>query len=70
MFFQEAFEWKIAVYLFLAGTGAGAIVSGAVSDIHEREKYISYIKAASLIGMPLVAFGTLFLLIDLGQGLW
>jgi len=70
MFFQEAFGWKIAVYLFLAGIGAGATISGAVSDIYKREKYISYIKAASLIGMPLVAFGTLFLLSDLGQGLW
>jgi len=70
MVFQEAFEWKIAIYLFLAGTGAGAIISGALSDIYKREKYISYIKAASLIGMPLVAFGTLFLLFDLGQGLW
>ena len=70
MIFQEAFEWHIAVYLFLAGVGAGAIVTASLADLYNREKYIAYIKAASIIGMPLVAIGTFFLVIDLGQGLY
>jgi formate-dependent nitrite reductase membrane component NrfD len=69
MVFQEAFEWYIAIYLFLGGVGAGAILSASFADLYNREKYIYYIKSASLIGMPAVAFGTLFLLLDLGQGL-
>ncbi|XOB64872.1 NrfD/PsrC family molybdoenzyme membrane anchor subunit [Deferribacteres bacterium DY0037] len=70
MVFQEAFEWYIAVYLFLAGVGAGAIVAAVMADMYDRKKYISFIKAASVIGMPLVSIGIFFLYIDLGQGLW
>jgi formate-dependent nitrite reductase membrane component NrfD len=70
MVFQEAFEWYIAVYLFLAGVGAGSIVVAALADMYDREKYLSFIKAASVIGMPLVTIGIFFLYIDLGQGMW
>lgn len=70
MIHQEAFEWYIAVYLFLAGVGAGSVVVAALADMYNREKYISYIKAASIIGMPLVSLGIFFLYIDLGQGMW
>lgn len=69
MVLQEAFEWQIALYLFLGGLGAGAILSAVLADLYNREKYINYIKAASLIGMPAVSIGCFFLLIDLGQGL-
>lgn len=70
MVFQNAFEWQIALYLFLAGMGAGSILSAVILDIYDKEKYLSYIKVSSLLGMPLVSIGCLFLLIDLGQGLW
>lgn len=70
MVFQEAFEWYVAVYLFLAGVGAGAIVAASLADMYDRQKYLSFIKAASIIGMPLVSIGILFLYLDLGQGLW
>lgn len=63
MIHQEAFEWYIAVYLFLAGVGAGSVVVAALADMYNREKYISYIKAASIIGMPLVSLGIFFLYI-------
>lgn len=69
MEFQKSFEWYIAIYLFLGGVGAGSILSAAFADLYNREKYINYIKSASLIGMPAVAIGCLFLLLDLGQGL-
>ncbi|BAI80152.1 molybdopterin oxidoreductase membrane subunit [Deferribacter desulfuricans SSM1] len=69
MVLQEAFEWQIALYLFLGGVGAGAILSAVIVDFYDREKYLAYIKGASLVGMPAVSIGCLFLLIDLGQGL-
>ncbi|GAB1536768.1 polysulfide reductase NrfD [Geovibrio sp. ADMFC3] len=70
MEFQTGFHWYIAVYLFLAGVGAGSIVVASLADIYDRQKYISFIKAASVIGMPLVTIGILFLYIDLGQGMY
>lgn len=70
MVFQNAFEWQIAVYLFLAGMGAGSILSAVILDFYDREKYKNYAKIASLLGAPLVGIGCFFLVIDLGQGLW
>jgi formate-dependent nitrite reductase membrane component NrfD len=70
MEFQTGFHWYIAVYLFLAGVGAGSIVVASLADMYDRQKYISFIKAASVIGMPLVSIGIFFLYIDLGQGMY
>jgi formate-dependent nitrite reductase membrane component NrfD len=70
MVHQEAFEWYIAVYLFLAGVGAGSIVVASLADLYDRKTYLPFIKAASIIGMPLVSIGIFFLYIDLGQGMW
>jgi len=70
MTFQNAFEWQIALYLFLAGMGAGAILSSVILEFYNPTLYKSYIKSAGIVGMPLVSIGCLFLLIDLGQGLW
>lgn len=69
MVFQEAFELMIALYLFLAGMGGGAVVVAALLDMYDRERFLPFIKAASLIGMPLVVLGTVLLVLDLGQGL-
>lgn len=70
MVFQNAFEWQIAVYLFLAGVGSGSILSAVILDFYNKEKYKNYAKVASLLGAPLVSIGCFFLVIDLGQGLW
>jgi formate-dependent nitrite reductase membrane component NrfD len=61
---QAVWRWKIAAYLFLAGTGAGAVIVGAVGD------FLGYTIAAKIaisFGVPAVALSTLFLISDLGR---
>lgn len=55
----------IAWYLFLAGTGAGAYLVGAVAGFL-GERYRPLVKPGVLLGAPLVAIGCLLLLFDLG----
>lgn len=62
---QVVWSWKIAAYLFLAGTGSGAYATSAVAG---------YLGLATLeaptigvvLGAPLVFSGMLFLIADLG----
>jgi polysulfide reductase chain C len=61
---QAVWRWKIAAYLFLAGTGAGAVIVGVVGD------FLGYAQAAKIaicFGVPAVALSTLFLIMDLGR---
>lgn len=55
----------VALYLFLAGTGAGAYLVGAASGFL-GERFKCLIKPGVLLGTPLVAIGCVLLLIDLG----
>jgi polysulfide reductase chain C len=61
---QSVWRWKIAAYLFLAGTGAGAMIVGIVGDFMG---YVVSAKIAVALGVPLVALSTLFLIADLGH---
>jgi len=61
---QSVWRWKIAAYLFLAGTGAGAVIVGAVGDFMG---YVLAAKIAIAFGVPAVALSTLFLIMDLGR---
>lgn len=61
---QSVWRWKIAAYLFLAGTGAGAMIVGIIGDF---TGYVVSMKIAVAFGVPLVAFSTLFLIADLGH---
>lgn len=61
---QSVWRWKIAAYLFLAGTGAGAIIVGIIGDFNG---YVVSAKIAIGLGVPLVALATLFLILDLGH---
>jgi formate-dependent nitrite reductase membrane component NrfD len=61
---QSLWRWKIAAYLFLAGTGAGAMIVGIVGDFLG---YVVSAKIALAFGVPLVALSTLFLIMDLGH---
>lgn len=63
---QAIWGWKIAAYLFLAGVGAGAYATGIAIDIFKTE-WVHASKVGVLLGAPLVAIGTLFLISDLGQ---
>jgi len=61
---QAVWRWKIAAYLFLAGTGAGAVIVGILGDFMG---YVIPAKIAIAFGVPTVAFSTLFLIADLGR---
>jgi polysulfide reductase chain C len=61
---QATWRWQIAAYLFLAGTGAGAFIVGVVSDF---KGYTIPAKIAITFGVPIVAFSTIFLILDLGH---
>src|SRR5512142_707628 len=58
----------IAWYLFLAGMGAGAYVIGYAASLL-GEKYQPLVKPGVFLGAPLVAIGSLLLLLDLGNPL-
>jgi polysulfide reductase chain C len=63
---QLSWGWYIAWYLFLAGTGAGAYLAGAIAD-YLGGKYRLASKIGVALGAPLVVIGTVFLVLDLGR---
>ena len=67
---MNATAWglPIAAYLFLAGTGAGAFLTAAATDMYSRQRYISLIRAGAILSGPTVAVGLPFLIWDLGIG--
>jgi formate-dependent nitrite reductase membrane component NrfD len=61
---QTEWRWLIAIYLFLAGVGAGAHLTAVVAD------FMGWSQVASIgvcLGWPLVLIGCLCLLGDLGN---
>jgi polysulfide reductase chain C len=70
---QVEWRWVIAAYLFLAGVGGGAYLTGVAADIISRTSLgrgadLSLIsKIGVCMGMPCVLIGCLFLLFDLGR---
>ncbi len=62
---QSKWGWLIATYLFLAGVGGGAYVTGVVSDFLGGE-WASLSKIGVFLGFPCVFMGTMFLIADLG----
>lgn len=65
---QNTWGSLIAWYLFLAGVGAGAYIIGVISD-HLGGSYQVLVKPAISLGAPLVAIGSILLLLDLGAPL-
>jgi formate-dependent nitrite reductase membrane component NrfD len=63
---QSKWSWLIAVYLFLAGLGGGAYVTGVVADFL-GEGWVTIAKIGVCLGFPCVAAGCVFLLLDLGS---
>ncbi|UCE60016.1 MAG: polysulfide reductase NrfD [Phycisphaerales bacterium] len=63
---QSKWGWLIAAYLFLAGLGGGAYVTGAVAGFLGQE-WADIAKIGICLGFPCVAIGCLFLLADLGS---
>jgi len=61
---QTEWRWLIALYLFLAGAGGGAYITGVTAD------FLGWTKVANIgvvIGWPCVLIGCLCLLFDLGN---
>ncbi|MFH0915739.1 MAG: NrfD/PsrC family molybdoenzyme membrane anchor subunit [bacterium] len=62
---QTKWGWMIAAYLFLAGLGGGAYVTGVIADFLGGD-WISLSKIGVALGFPCVLVGTMFLITDLG----
>ena len=62
---QESWEWPIAVYLYLAGLGAGSFAVGVIADWLLDPSLPS--RAMITWGPVLVAIGAPFLILDLGK---
>lgn len=67
---ESAWGWLIITYLFLAGAGSGAFIAAVACDLLAPDWSKSLAKAGSLVSGPLVAIGTLCLVLDLEAGLW
>ncbi|MCK4343495.1 MAG: polysulfide reductase NrfD [Phycisphaerae bacterium] len=63
---QSKWSWLIAAYLFLAGLGGGAYLTGVVADFL-GEEWVGLAKIGVCLGFPCVAVGCIFLLLDLGK---
>jgi polysulfide reductase chain C len=67
---ESAWGWLIVTYLFLAGAGAGAFVAAVACDLLAPDWSKALARAGSLASGPLVAMGTVCLVLDLEAGLW
>jgi polysulfide reductase chain C len=63
---QVEWRWLIAAYLFLAGVGGGAYLTGVIADLAGGPAWMLVSKIGVFLGVPCVLIGTLFLLADLG----
>jgi formate-dependent nitrite reductase membrane component NrfD len=66
---QTEWRWLIAAYLFLAGVGGGAYLTGVIADIAGGPDWMLVSKIGISLGWPCVLLGTMFLLADLGTPL-
>ncbi|MFC2038307.1 NrfD/PsrC family molybdoenzyme membrane anchor subunit [Chloroflexota bacterium] len=64
---QDVWGWQVAVYLYLAGMGAGALAVGLLMDWLGLSPYSP--RSILVWGSILVAFGALFLVLKLGKQL-
>ncbi|MDO8691875.1 MAG: NrfD/PsrC family molybdoenzyme membrane anchor subunit [Dehalococcoidia bacterium] len=63
-----AWGLPIAIYLFLAGAGAGAFLCAMGAEIYSRQTFKPLVHSGTLISGPMVALGMPFLIFDLGMG--
>lgn len=63
-------HWLIVIYLFLGGLGAGAYLTSFAAEKGWLGHNSSLSRAGYYIAAPVVAFGTVLLVFDLGQGLY
>ena len=60
---QTKWRWIIAVYLFLAGLGAGAYLTGVVADFLGPD-WTSVSRIGVALGLPCVLIGSVFLIFE------
>jgi polysulfide reductase chain C len=60
-------EWPIWLYLFAAGVAGGGFFATFLVDLFTGGEQEDLLKIATWIGVPLVAIGTLLLIVDLGN---
>jgi formate-dependent nitrite reductase membrane component NrfD len=63
-----AWGLPIAIYLFLAGMGAGAYLTATVAEMYNKVLFRPLIRAGLLLGGILMALSIPFLIADLGAG--
>ncbi len=63
----EPFEWPIIAYMILAGTSAGAAMTGAIAFLSGRAALRSIARQGFLIAMVLIGVGFPLLILDLEQ---
>ena len=63
---QKQWGWLIAVYLFIAGAGAGAYLTGAIAGFL-GPAWDSVARIGVLLGWPSVFVGSILLILDLGS---
>ena len=62
---QSKWGWLVAAYLFLAGMGGGAYVTGVMADYLGAD-WSAIARIGVCLGFPCVAVGCIFLILDLG----
>ncbi len=65
-----AWGFPIAMYLFLAGMGAGAFITAVAAEIYNKVAFRPLIRAGLVLSGILVAASIPFLIADLGAGRW
>ena len=63
---QSKWSWEVAAYLFLAGLGGGAYITGVVGDFVGGQ-WAAISEIGVWLGFPCVLVGCGFLLLDLGS---
>ncbi len=66
---QTEWGWLVAIYLFLGGLGAGAMVTSAVLALATGERFRSTVRFAAWASAVVIALGTACLLFDVGRPL-
>ena len=66
---HQHWGWLIVIYLFLGGLGAGAYLTSYAAGKGWLGNSPALQRAGYFVAAPVVAFGTLLLVFDLGQGL-
>lgn len=66
---MQHWHWLIVIYLFLGGLGAGSYLTSFAAEKGWLGSNSHLKKVGYYIAAPIVAFGTVLLVFDLGQGL-